>query len=48
MTVTDRIYVLRDGRVVANLVTAETNEEELLRLMAGLGRNGQRRAAEGD
>jgi simple sugar transport system ATP-binding protein/D-xylose transport system ATP-binding protein len=39
MTVTDRIYVLRDGEVVANLVTAETHEEELLRLMAGLTRN---------
>jgi ABC-type sugar transport system ATPase subunit len=36
MTVSDRIYVLRDGRVVANLQTTQTTEYELLRLMAGL------------
>lgn len=37
MTVTDRIYVLRNGEIVANLETAQTHEDELLRLMAGLG-----------
>lgn len=36
MAVTNRIYVLRDGRVVANLQTTQTTEYELLRLMAGL------------
>jgi ABC-type sugar transport system ATPase subunit len=42
LDVTDRIYVLRNGQVVADLVTSETDEEELLRLMAGLPRNGRR------
>ena len=37
LTVTDRIYVLRNGAIVANLETARTQEDELLRLMAGLG-----------
>lgn len=36
LSVTDRIYVLRNGEVVANLRTAETDEERLLRLMAGI------------
>jgi ABC-type sugar transport system ATPase subunit len=47
LDVTDRIYVLRNGEVVADLVTAETDEEELLRLMAGLPRNGQRPRRDG-
>jgi ABC-type sugar transport system ATPase subunit len=34
---TDRVYVLRHGRIAAELVTSMTTEEELLRLMAGLG-----------
>jgi ABC-type sugar transport system ATPase subunit len=34
---TTRVYVLRHGRIVAELVTAKTTEDELLRLMAGLG-----------
>jgi ABC-type sugar transport system ATPase subunit len=34
---TSRVYVLRHGRIAAELVTSETSEEELLRLMAGLG-----------
>jgi ABC-type sugar transport system ATPase subunit len=36
LTVTDRIYVLRNGEIVAELQTAQTDEDELLRLMAGL------------
>jgi ABC-type sugar transport system ATPase subunit len=36
LTGTDRIYVLRNGEVVANLRTGDTDEEQLLRLMAGL------------
>ncbi len=36
LAVTDRICVLRRGEVVANLRTADTNEEELLHLMAGI------------
>jgi ABC-type sugar transport system ATPase subunit len=40
MTTTDRIYVLRNGEVVANLRTSATSEEELLRLMAGLSASG--------
>ena len=42
ISVTDRIYVLRNGQVVGNLQTATTSEEELLRLMAGLSTNGSR------
>ena len=43
---TSRVYVLRHGRIAAELVTSETTEEELLRLMAGLGgeTRGNRRA----
>ena len=37
LTVTDRIYVLRNGAIVANLETARTQEDELLHDMAGLG-----------
>jgi ABC-type sugar transport system ATPase subunit len=37
LTVTDRIYVLRNGEIVADLQTTQTDEHELLRLMAGLG-----------
>jgi ABC-type sugar transport system ATPase subunit len=37
METTTRIYVLRLGRIVAELRTADTSEEELLHLMAGLG-----------
>jgi ABC-type sugar transport system ATPase subunit len=47
LDVTDRIYVLRNGEIVADLVTSETDEEELLRLMAGLSRNGHRPRRDG-
>jgi ABC-type sugar transport system ATPase subunit len=40
---TSRIYVLRHGRLVAELVTADTDEDELLRLMAGLSSDGNGR-----
>jgi ABC-type sugar transport system ATPase subunit len=46
MAVTDRIYVLRNGELVAELITSGTDEEELLRLMAGLSRNGKKLEAE--
>lgn len=36
LSVTDRIYVLRNGEVVAHLRTSEVDEEKLLRLMAGI------------
>jgi len=36
LSITDRIYVLRRGEIVAQLRTGDTNEEELLRLMAGI------------
>lgn len=35
LRISDRITVLRDGRHVATVVTSETNEEELVRLMVG-------------
>ena len=36
LSLTDRIYVIRNGEIVANLETASTDEDQLLRLMAGL------------
>jgi simple sugar transport system ATP-binding protein/D-xylose transport system ATP-binding protein len=36
LTTSDRIYVLRRGRIVAEVRTKETSEGELLHLMAGL------------
>ena len=30
LSITDRIYVLYDGQVTAELVTAETNEDEIM------------------
>ena len=36
LTTTNRIYVLRHGLVAGELVTSETDEDELLRMMAGL------------
>ena len=35
MTVTDRVTVLRDGRVVEKMVTAETSPREIIRAMTG-------------
>jgi len=35
MAITDRVTVLRDGRSISTLVTAETNPEELSRCMVG-------------
>lgn len=35
MRLASQIYVLRSGRIVANLVSAETAEEDILRYMAG-------------
>lgn len=35
MELTDRITVFRDGRVTGNLLTSETNEQELANLMVG-------------
>jgi simple sugar transport system ATP-binding protein len=35
MSVTDRVTVLRDGRVVARMATAETSEGEIVRAMTG-------------
>jgi ABC-type sugar transport system ATPase subunit len=35
MRLASHIYVLRSGRIVANLVSAETAEEDILRYMAG-------------
>ena len=35
MTVTDRVTVLRDGRVDAKMVTAETSPREIIRAMTG-------------
>jgi general nucleoside transport system ATP-binding protein len=35
MAVTDRVTVLRDGRVVARMATPETNEDEIVRAMTG-------------
>lgn len=43
LSTTDRIYVLRNGLIVADLVTTETSEEEVLHLMAGLATNGRSR-----
>ena len=40
----DRVLVMRDGRLVAELAAGEATEEKILRLAAGVG-NGQRRAA---
>ena len=34
-TITDRIVVLRDGKMVGNLVTKEADKDELIRLMVG-------------
>ena len=36
LTLSDRILVLREGRLVGELARAEANQERLLRLMAGL------------
>ncbi len=36
LSVSDRIYVLRNGRVVTNLRTSETTAGEVVRLMAGV------------
>jgi simple sugar transport system ATP-binding protein len=35
LSITDRIYVLYDGRVMAELVTAETNEDEIMYYSVG-------------
>jgi ABC-type sugar transport system ATPase subunit len=35
MRLTRRIHVLRNGRIVAEVVSSETSEEQILRLMAG-------------
>ncbi|MBQ9951960.1 MAG: ABC transporter ATP-binding protein [Clostridia bacterium] len=35
MTVSDRVYVMRQGKVVAERMTSETNQEELAFLMVG-------------
>jgi simple sugar transport system ATP-binding protein len=35
MAVTDRVTVLRDGRVVARMITRETSEAEIVRAMTG-------------
>jgi len=35
LSISDRVTVLRDGRVVRSLATAETNRQELARLMVG-------------
>jgi ABC-type sugar transport system ATPase subunit len=35
LRLSDRIYVLRNGQVVAELAAAATSEEEILKLMAG-------------
>jgi len=35
MRISDRVTVLRDGRVVGTVPTAETNERELARMMVG-------------
>jgi predicted homoserine dehydrogenase-like protein len=37
LTLSDRILVLRQGRMVGELSRADANQERLLRLMAGLG-----------
>jgi ABC-type sugar transport system ATPase subunit len=39
-SVTDRIYVFRTGRLVADVRTKESNEREILHLMAGLDATG--------
>jgi ABC-type sugar transport system ATPase subunit len=36
LTLSDRILVLREGRLVGELSRAAANQERLLRLMAGL------------
>jgi ABC-type sugar transport system ATPase subunit len=41
LSTSDRIYVLRSGRLAAELLTGETSEAEVLHLMAGLGTNGR-------
>lgn len=43
LAATDRIYVLRAGEIVDELRTPDTDEEQLLRLMAGISTNGPRR-----
>lgn len=35
LSITDRIYVLYDGRVMAELVTADTNEDEIMHYAVG-------------
>jgi L-arabinose transport system ATP-binding protein len=35
LAISDRVVVLKDGRVTGNLVTAATNEDEIVRLMVG-------------
>jgi ABC-type sugar transport system ATPase subunit len=39
---TDRVYVLRAGEIVSELRSPDTDEEEFLRLMAGMATNGPR------
>ena len=35
LSITDRIYVLFDGRIMAELVTADTNEDEIMHYAVG-------------
>ena len=35
LSITDRIYVLFDGQVMAELVTAETSEDEIMHYAVG-------------
>ncbi|HZO37310.1 MAG TPA: sugar ABC transporter ATP-binding protein [Solirubrobacteraceae bacterium] len=41
LDITDTITVLRDGEVTGTLVTSETNEDEIIRLMVGRSMEGQ-------
>jgi len=46
MQISDRVTVLRDGRVIGTVNTAETNERELARMMVGRETFGVRREEE--
>jgi simple sugar transport system ATP-binding protein len=39
LTITDRVYVMYDGRVTKELVTSETNESEIMFYSTGTGGN---------
>lgn len=47
LSVATRILVIRGGRVIADLATEETNEEELIMLTHGLGPTARKASTHG-